>query len=89
LCFFLDFLCFERRADSLALCFFSDDISVQSGVIAIVTGSNRGIGYEVTLALEEHNKIAFPEGLKLTVKGLTADESRVAIEAESHAKQGV
>lgn len=28
-----------------------DDVSTQSGFVAIVTGSNRGIGYEVALEM--------------------------------------
>jgi len=79
-----DFFAALNRADSAAIAqMYADDAVLWTAGSLPFSGT-----FNKTQAVQRTRAVlsAFPEGLTLTIKGLTAEDERVAIEAESHGR---
>jgi ketosteroid isomerase-like protein len=79
-----DFFAALNRADSAAVAeMYADDAVLWTAGSMPFSGTfNKAQAVKLTQAVLS----AFPEGLTLTITGLTAEDERVAIEAESHGR---
>jgi ketosteroid isomerase-like protein len=79
-----DFFAALNRADTAAIAgMYADDAVLWTAGSMPFSGThNKAQAVKLAQAILS----AFPDGLTLTIKGLTAEDERVAIEAESHGR---